>query len=50
VVAAVSDPNPPKHLLLGKIALTRFRKRLEDWNAELDRWQATTEGADFPKA
>src|ERR1700761_1722052 len=28
VVAAVSDPNPPKHLLLGKIALQRFRKRL----------------------
>ena len=50
VVAAVSDPNPPKHLLLGKIALSRFRKRLEDWNAELDRWQAITEGADFPAA
>ena len=48
VVAAVSDPNPPGHLLLGKIALSRFRKRLEDWKAELDRWQATTEGADFP--
>ena len=50
VVAAVSDPNPPKHLLLGKIALTRFRKRLADWNDELNRWQATTEGADFPDA
>lgn len=50
IVAAVSDPNPPKHLLLGKIALTRFRKRLEQWNEELDRWQATTEGADFPEA
>ena len=48
VVAAVSDPNPPAHLLLGKIALSRFRKRLDDWKAELDRWQATTEGADFP--
>lgn len=48
VVAAVSDPNPPKHLLLGKIALTRFRKRLDDWKTELDRWQETTEGADFP--
>jgi NAD(P)-dependent dehydrogenase (short-subunit alcohol dehydrogenase family) len=48
VVAAVSAPNPPKHLLLGKIALTRFRKRLQDWNAELDKWQTTTEGADFP--
>jgi len=48
IVAAVSDPNPPKHLLLGKIALTRFRKRLDDWKTELDRWQETTEGADFP--
>ena len=48
VVAAVSDPNPPKHLLLGKIALSRFRKRLDDWKTELDHWQATTEGADFP--
>ena len=50
VVAAVSDSIPPKHLLLGKIALTRFRKRLADWNDELNRWQATTEGADFPDA
>jgi NAD(P)-dependent dehydrogenase (short-subunit alcohol dehydrogenase family) len=48
VAAAVSDPNPPRHLLLGKIALSRFRKRLEDWKTELDSWQATTEGADFP--
>lgn len=50
VVAAVSDPNPPRHLLLGKIALGRFRKRLDDWNEELNRWQAITEGADFPEA
>ena len=50
VVAAVSDPNPPKHLLLGKMALTRFRKRLTEWSEELDRWQPTTEGADFPEA
>jgi NAD(P)-dependent dehydrogenase (short-subunit alcohol dehydrogenase family) len=48
VVAAVSDPNPPSHLLLGKIALQRFRKRLQEWQAELDRWQETTEGADYP--
>ncbi len=49
IVAAVSDMNPPRHLLLGKIALTRFRKRLQQWNEELDQWQATTEGADFPE-
>ena len=49
VVEAVSDVKPPKHLLLGRSALKRFRKRLEEWNEELDRWQATTEGADFPE-
>jgi NAD(P)-dependent dehydrogenase (short-subunit alcohol dehydrogenase family) len=49
VVAAVSDMQPPKHLLLGKVALSRFRKRLQEWNEELDRWEATTEGADFPQ-
>ena len=48
IVTAVSDPNPPKHLLLGRLALTRFRKRLDDWKAELDRWEPTTVGADFP--
>ena len=49
IVAAVSDPNPPKHLLLGKLAMTRFRKRLEDWTEELNRWQEITLGADFPE-
>ncbi len=50
IVAAVSDMNPPHNLLLGKSALMRFRKRLQEWNAELDRWQTITEGADFPDA
>lgn len=50
IVAAVSDPNPPKHLLLGKLALTRFRKRLDDWKDELDRWEEMTVGADYPEA
>jgi NAD(P)-dependent dehydrogenase (short-subunit alcohol dehydrogenase family) len=49
IIAAVESPEPPKHLVLGKIALTRFRKRLEDWKTELDRWEATTVGADYPE-
>lgn len=49
IVAAVSDPHPPRHLLLGRIALTRFRNRLREWNAELDRRESTTVGADFPE-
>ncbi len=50
IVAAVTSPEPPKHLLLGKLALQRFRARLEQWTAELDKWQTTTEGADFPRS
>jgi NAD(P)-dependent dehydrogenase (short-subunit alcohol dehydrogenase family) len=49
IVAAVSAPEPPKHLLLGKIALARWRTRLAQWTAELDAWEATTVGADFPE-
>jgi NAD(P)-dependent dehydrogenase (short-subunit alcohol dehydrogenase family) len=48
IIAAVEAPVPPKHLLLGKLALTRFRNRLDQWKAEMDKWEATTVGADFP--
>ncbi len=48
MVEAVNAPEPPRHLLLGKIALQRFRKYLGEWSQELDRWQEVTEGADFP--
>ena len=49
IMQAVSAPEPPKHLLLGALALNRFRNRLDTWKAELDRWEATTIGADFPE-
>ncbi len=49
IVQAINSPEPPKHLLLGKLALTRFRKQIEEWSQELDRWQSLTEGADFPE-
>ena len=50
IVEAVNAPEPPRHLLLGKIALQRFRKHLADWSQELDRWQDLTDGADFPES
>jgi NAD(P)-dependent dehydrogenase (short-subunit alcohol dehydrogenase family) len=49
IVAAVGAPEPPKHLLLGKLALKRWRTRLEQWTEELDKWEETTVGADFPE-
>ncbi len=50
VVEAISAPEPPKHLLLGKMALQRFAKHMEQWGQELDKWQDLTNGADFPEA
>jgi NAD(P)-dependent dehydrogenase (short-subunit alcohol dehydrogenase family) len=49
IVAAVSSTDPPKHLLLGKLAYMRFRKHLEERSVEVDKWQETTLGADFPE-
>ena len=49
IIAVVNAAKPPRHLVLGKAALTRFRKRLEDWTGELDAWESTTMGADFPE-
>lgn len=49
VVEAISAPEPPKHLLLGKLALQRFRNHLQEWGQELNKWQDVTNGADFPE-
>jgi len=49
IVAAVSAPNPPKHLLLGKFALNRFRGKIDAMQKEISEWESTTIGADFPE-
>lgn len=49
IVEAVSSENPPLHLVLGKIALKRYRARLQERLAELDRWEEVTVGTDFPE-
>jgi len=50
IVAAVSAPKPPLHLLLGKLALERFRGKMRSFEAEAAEWEATTLGADFPES
>jgi NAD(P)-dependent dehydrogenase (short-subunit alcohol dehydrogenase family) len=50
MVEAISSPEPPKHLLLGKIALQRYRNHLKEWGESLDKWQDLTNGADFPES
>lgn len=48
IVAAVSAPKPPLHLLLGKLALDRFRAKMKSFDADIAAWEETTLGADFP--
>jgi hypothetical protein len=49
VIAVADSPEPPVHLILGKIALTRFRGKLEQWQKEIAAWESVTVGADFPE-
>ncbi len=47
IIAVADSPEPPLHLLLGKIALTRFRDKMAQWQKEISAWEAVTTGADF---
>jgi NAD(P)-dependent dehydrogenase (short-subunit alcohol dehydrogenase family) len=49
IIQAAEAPQPPLHLLLGALALQRMRGKLDQWKADLDAWQSTTLGADFPE-
>jgi hypothetical protein len=47
IIAAVESPEPPRHLVLGKIAFDRMSARVELWKKDLAASQATSLGADF---
>jgi NAD(P)-dependent dehydrogenase (short-subunit alcohol dehydrogenase family) len=49
IIAAADSPEPPVHLILGKIALKRFRDKLAAWDKEIAAWETVTTGADFPE-
>jgi NAD(P)-dependent dehydrogenase (short-subunit alcohol dehydrogenase family) len=50
IIAAVEAENPPKHLVLGKIAYNRMTQRLDQWKQELEAWRDVSLGADFDTA
>jgi len=50
IVAAVEADNPPKHLVLGAIALDGIRNKLKETLAEVEAWAETSRGADFPES
>ena len=47
MIAVADSPNPPVHLILGKIALTRFRGKMAQWQDEIAAWESMTLGSDF---
>jgi NAD(P)-dependent dehydrogenase (short-subunit alcohol dehydrogenase family) len=50
MIAAVEAEDPPKHLILGKIAFNRMSQRLDQWKQELEAWRDVSLGADFDTA
>ncbi len=49
MMQVVESPNPPLRLLLGNIALQRFRTKIDSLQKEAKTWESTTTGADFPE-
>ena len=47
IIAAVEAENPPRHLVLGKLAFDRMTARTEQWKKDLAAWQETSLGADY---
>jgi NAD(P)-dependent dehydrogenase (short-subunit alcohol dehydrogenase family) len=50
VIEALLSPNPPRHLVLGRFGLDAARTKFKDMLRELDAWETTSVGADFPVA
>ena len=48
IIAAVTSPNPPLRLLLGKMAYDIANKKLDSEKKNFDEWKDTSFGADFP--
>jgi NAD(P)-dependent dehydrogenase (short-subunit alcohol dehydrogenase family) len=49
MVMAASAEKPPRHLVLGKLALDRFRAKTKSFEADIAAWEEVTLGADFPR-
>jgi NAD(P)-dependent dehydrogenase (short-subunit alcohol dehydrogenase family) len=48
IITAVESENPPKHLVLGSIALDGIRNKLKETLAEVEAWAEASRGADYP--
>jgi len=49
IIKAVEASDPPKHLVLGAIALDGVRDKLKETLAEIEAWAETSREADYPE-
>lgn len=49
IITVVEAANPPKHLVLGSIALDGIRGKLLETLAEIDAWAEISRSADYPE-
>jgi NAD(P)-dependent dehydrogenase (short-subunit alcohol dehydrogenase family) len=50
IIKAVESDDAPLHLVLGKMALDTARTKLDVLRREMDAWEPTSLGADFPES
>jgi short-subunit dehydrogenase len=50
IIKVIEANNPPKHLVLGAIALDGIREKLKETLAEIEVWAETSRGADYPES
>ncbi len=48
IILAAQSPNPPLHLVLGRVALERLRVKLAELQRTVDEWETVTLSADYP--
>jgi NAD(P)-dependent dehydrogenase (short-subunit alcohol dehydrogenase family) len=50
IIKAVEAEKPPKHLVLGSVALDGIRNKLKETLAEIEAWNEISRSADYPKS
>jgi NAD(P)-dependent dehydrogenase (short-subunit alcohol dehydrogenase family) len=48
IITAVESPAPPLRLVLGRVAIEAARAKLDSLRRDIDSWEETSVGADFP--
>ncbi len=49
IIKAVESPNPPLHLVLGRVAHDQVTAKLADFSRELEQWRELSLSADYPE-